>query len=692
MATTGGNAAGEAAITFRVKDAERSVRMITRRLQVIALPFEVTGTLPDFVAGTPYVGSLALAGGTAPYSVPLLAGLPDGITFELTGSTFSLSGTPTGAGYGPGYSHPVNLFLQFDDSAGASVVFSDTLTMTITPLTLTGTPTAAQDSLPYSYSLTRAGGVGNITETAETGFPAGITGAVDNPNNQVDLTGTPPDGTSLGSPFSPSYSIADAEGNTATWNGTLVVDYDELGARRQLRAAHTSFWDFNSALTDSGRAGNAFTGSVTYVAGPGGRNMVRVGTPTVGAQIATSTALGFSALHSTMPFLYGGMVTPRKFSEYLIAVGRSSGASNHESIFFGVTGGFWSAGVRYEDLTATTLTSAVAASTSRTDSVYVQSDGATLELWVNDTMAASAALSSKPLRSAQAKFYIGNTGVGFEGSADVQGLIFGHGNVSQTALRYLRNAGAGRVAADFTTVAYGTTPDAFAATLGFSGYWKLNETSGTSAANSSGALGSATLVNGASFINTLAPPPGFPNTDYVANFDGTNDLVEFPDHDYTSGSLSHLMLGWFYLDVSPTAGERFFQFGTDTNTDNHGRNLNAATTVTQLAATLKNSSAANLASAVSATGTLANTTWMATGYYYDATAGALLTLHNGFVVASGVQSSAPSAVLLDECTAMARRDGSVAVDGKASRIATKKSGLVSLANLAKLRDLGNGSG
>lgn len=90
-------------------------------------------------------------------------------------------------------------------------------------LTLTGSLTDAEELDPYSASLTRTGGVGDITITAQSGFPTSLTAAADNPNNQVDITGTPASGTAASSPYSPSVSIEDEEGNTATWNGSLVV-------------------------------------------------------------------------------------------------------------------------------------------------------------------------------------------------------------------------------------------------------------------------------------------------------------------------------------------------------------------------------------------------------------------------------------------------------------------------------------
>lgn len=220
---------GVFSFTYRVIDALRGTALITRTIGVAVVELEITGSLAAWAVGTPVSDALAIVGGSGDYSITSIS-VPDGVTYSLAGgidSPLTFAGSPTGVGLGPGTSIAFNVTVTVQDSSTPTpqtANFSQSVTITVPALAITGSPTNAEELIPYAFSLTRTGGVGDITETAESGFPAGISAAVDNPNDQVDISGTPPTGQAALSPFSPSYSVIDSEGNVATWNGTLVVD------------------------------------------------------------------------------------------------------------------------------------------------------------------------------------------------------------------------------------------------------------------------------------------------------------------------------------------------------------------------------------------------------------------------------------------------------------------------------------
>ena len=59
-----------------------------------------SGPLPDEVVGQPASGSIAISGGTPPFTLVSASGLPDGVSAAIgpDGASVVLSGTPTTAG------------------------------------------------------------------------------------------------------------------------------------------------------------------------------------------------------------------------------------------------------------------------------------------------------------------------------------------------------------------------------------------------------------------------------------------------------------------------------------------------------------------------------------------------------------------------------------------------------------------
>lgn len=452
---------------------------------------------------------------------------------------------------------------------------------------------------------------------------------------------------------------------------------DETEVRRGLRSKIVNYWEFNNTLADTGRAGVTWAGAGTYTTGPGG-----AANDALAATAATqtvSTTKGVNAYHTSQAFSYGGFF-------------RASGSSGG----FRYTGSVtpfrldkdnalgWGTSMRVTGVQETVYSGNF--STAWIFVVITVNNGV-VRIYLDGSLTTTGSVNLGSMSTTAA-----NRWDLVRDNTDVSRLFYAHDELSESEIAYLYNNGNGRAASEFMSVAYGTTPDTYALTLGLSGYWKFNESAGTSAADSAGGLGAATLTNGSAFINTLDPPPGFDPADYVCDNDGTNDYARLPNLDYSSGSLSDTFFGWFYTDAM-AAGERYWRAGTDTSNANNERVLNVAGTTSNVSVEVYSAAGASLGGATGG-GAAVTGAWRLHAHYYDDTNKVLLSISEGIVNGGAICSASPSAVLLDEVSIMSRvgNAANVSVDGKLSRSGIKKGGVVTLPQLAKFYDLSNNSG
>ena len=201
---------GDYDITVQFIDVRQEPRWHTYRLRIAAVPVPlmITGTLAAMTVGTPYSDTLTISGGQAPYTLGSFT-LPAGVTASLLVDIITVSGTPTGAGLGAGYSKSFGVTISATDDNSAPVSFSQTVGITVPTLVATGTAPAGDVGTPYSYAFGSAGGVAGSKTYSYTGtLPGGLT-----LSSSGVLSGTPT--TATGSPFGFSVFATDGEGNVS---------------------------------------------------------------------------------------------------------------------------------------------------------------------------------------------------------------------------------------------------------------------------------------------------------------------------------------------------------------------------------------------------------------------------------------------------------------------------------------------
>lgn len=214
--------AGTYSITVRATDADRQRWTRTFSFDVIALPLAITGSLANCTVGSAYSDTLTVSGGIAPYSLGTVTGLPAGLSANLAGDTITISGTPTGAGLGPGTAFTASVSVTVMDSAAGDVTYTQSVGITVTAVTAVFDPATLPDAsvgAAYSADTNASGGVGGPYTFTKQAGPAWV--SVNSSTGAI--TGTPAGG-DVGTGITLTVRATDSEGNYDDVSDTMDVN------------------------------------------------------------------------------------------------------------------------------------------------------------------------------------------------------------------------------------------------------------------------------------------------------------------------------------------------------------------------------------------------------------------------------------------------------------------------------------
>ncbi len=237
-------AAGTATFTANVTDAAGAAVTRTYSLTINAALTLGSLTTTQWTAIRPgYTGAISIAGGTGPFVLAGVSGMPTGLTAAVSGTTIHVTGRPTIAG-----TYTVGVTIH--DAAGASV--TKTFRITINHIVTIGTLTASQwttDMPGFNGMLTVSGGTGGYAIAAASGLPVGLKIALT--GGTIHFTGTP---TTLGV-YAGSVTIRDADGASDTRTFTITIN------------AAPTLGNLTTAQWTEGKTG--FSGVIPIAAGTG---------------------------------------------------------------------------------------------------------------------------------------------------------------------------------------------------------------------------------------------------------------------------------------------------------------------------------------------------------------------------------------------------------------------------------------
>jgi hypothetical protein len=161
-----------------------------------------------------FSGTIAVSGGTTPYTLFAQSGLPTGLTATLSGSTISFTGTPTATGtFGSGS-------VTVKDASGATATAN--FSVTINPALAFGSLSVTSWTVNqpgFSGTIAVSGGTTPYILFAQSGLPTGLTATLS--GSTISFTGTP---TATGTFGSGSVTVKDASGATATTNFSITIN------------------------------------------------------------------------------------------------------------------------------------------------------------------------------------------------------------------------------------------------------------------------------------------------------------------------------------------------------------------------------------------------------------------------------------------------------------------------------------
>ncbi|HTV64798.1 MAG TPA: Ig domain-containing protein [Bryocella sp.] len=338
-------AGGTTSFTLAVIDSEAVPASTTGNFSIaIGSELAVTSISPPSGSiGSSYSTSLSAAGGTPPYTWTLLNGnLPSGLNLSSAGL---ISGTPASGGN--------FLFtVQVTDSESPAQTAIAQLTIAISTITITThSLPAGSVNVPYSASLTAAGGVAPYTWTLSGTLPAGLS-----LSSAGIISGTP---TGTGT-ANFSVQVADSEQPPATATaqlGLIINNQTNAGGLQGNYAFYLNGFNSGGAWTLAGSfladgSGNITNGAVDFNSASGQPvNTTITGTyRTSGTAVNTMTVQGASWGPMTLAFVLDSSGNGRVI-EYDDPTGqgsRGSGAlrkANASAFSLGELTGSWAFGL-----------------------------------------------------------------------------------------------------------------------------------------------------------------------------------------------------------------------------------------------------------------------------------------------------------------------------------------------------------
>jgi hypothetical protein len=269
-------------------------------------------SVPAWTVSQPgYSSSASIIGATAPYSNLSATGLPPGVTAALSGSTITLSGTPTSTGtYG-------NVTVGIQDASGNTATSTFSITINAQPVLGTLAPTQwTAEVSGYTGAIPVSGGTAPLTVVSQANLPPGLSAAISGTNivfsgipttpgtySNVQLTVQDAAGAATGGTFSITIS-APAPGSILTVAGTGTAGYSGDGGAANLAMLYHP----NAVAVDA--SGNVFiadytnnrvreiikaTGQIITVAGNGYPGYGGDGGPATAAKLLAPAGLAIDA-------------------------------------------------------------------------------------------------------------------------------------------------------------------------------------------------------------------------------------------------------------------------------------------------------------------------------------------------------------------------------------------------------------
>jgi hypothetical protein len=489
-------AAGTASFTIKVTDAVGAAPTKAFSLTINAAPSITTASLPAGMVGVAYSQTLAETGGTTPFTWSVSSGtLPAGLTLSAAGV---LSGTPTTAGTS-------SFTIKVTDAVGAASTKAFSLTINAALSITTASLPSGTVGVAYSQTLAGTGGTTPYTWSISAGtLPAGLTLSA-----AGVLSGTP---TAAGT-SSFTIKVTDAVGTASTKAFSLTI---------------TAALSITTASLPSGMVGVAYSQTLAGTGGttpytwsisagtlPAGLSLSAgkiSGTPTTAGTssftVKLTDAAGGSATHaysvtinpnSAPTITSAALANPNPAAvgqsvTFTVAASDADGDTLTYSWAFGdgATGSGSSATHAYTAAGSFTATATVSDGhgNSVTSSVTVSVVANAAPVITSSTTASSTNGSSFSYTITAT-----NTPTSYNATPIPPGLSVaaGTGVLSGTP------TSAGTFSITISATNSGGTGSAtltLTVATGPVGYWKLDDGSGASAADSSGFGNTGTLVNG----------------------------------------------------------------------------------------------------------------------------------------------------------------------------------------------------